>query len=164
MVVAVTACAGLALAQQGGQGGGRQWGGDPEQMRQRMMERMKETLGADDEEWAIIAPRLEKVQTLARQAGGGGVGFLFGGRRGGGRRGPAPEQQGEQSAVEKAADSLRAVLNDETATAAQVKESLSAYREAREKARQELAKAQENLREVLSVKQEAQLVLMGLLE
>ena len=39
---------------------------DPAQMRQRMMERMKEQLGADDEAWKVIEPRLTKVMELNR--------------------------------------------------------------------------------------------------
>src|SRR5215213_6769631 len=58
---------------QRGQGGGRrgQGGGDPAQFRQRMDERMKQTLGASDEEWAVLKPKIDKVQAAQRQAGGG---------------------------------------------------------------------------------------------
>jgi uncharacterized protein (DUF3084 family) len=66
--------------------------------------------------------------------------------------------------VSKAAEDLRTTLGDQNSTVAQVKEKLTAYRAEREKAREELSKAQEDLRSVLSVKQEAQLVLMGSLD
>ena len=81
---------GLSLAQTGGgQGGGRrggQGGGpgggpgnfDPAQMRQRMTERMKEMLGADDQAWKVMEPRLMKVMELNRQASAGGRGMMFG--------------------------------------------------------------------------------------
>jgi hypothetical protein len=156
-------CAAVALAQQRGQGarGGR-GRFDPEQMRQRMMERMKETLGATDEEWTVIEPRLVKVQTLSRDARAGGLGAMFG-RRWRRARGEAAEDQ-EQTPVQKAADGLRAALEEDEPDVEQVKMKLTAYRQARETVRQELAKAQEKLREVLSVEQEAHLVLMGLLD
>ncbi len=151
---------GISMAQERG---GR-W--DPERMRQMMMERMQESLGAADEEWQVIGPRLEKVMTLSRRTRGGrAMGALFGGGRRGGPTRPdegGPEQ--EQSAVEKAAEQLQSVLEGEAAEAARIKQALSAYRAAREEAHQELAKAQQELKEVLTVKQEAQLVLFGMLQ
>jgi hypothetical protein len=130
-----------------------------------MMERMQESLGATDEEWQVIGPRLEKVMTLSRETRGGrGMGALFGRGRRGGPPGRDDEPEEEQTAIEKAAGDLEAVLDNEAAEAADVKQALSAYRAAREEARQELAKAREGLKEVLTVKQEARLVLFGMLE
>jgi len=179
VAVAVLGSVSVVMAQAQGARGGRQGRGqfDPAQMNQWMMQRMKEQLGATDDEWAVIEPRLEKVQTLARDARGGGMGGMFGrGQFGGpgGVRGqpggaaPQPPQGAQptapQSAVSKAAEDLRITLGDQNSTVAQVKEKLTAYRAEREKAREELSKAQEDLRSVLSVKQEAQLVLMGSLD
>lgn len=179
VAVAVLGSVSVVMAQAQAPRGGRQGRGqfDPAQMNQWMMQRMKEQLGATDDEWAVIEPRLEKVQTLARDARGGGMGGMFGrGQFGGpgGLRGqpggaaPQPPQGAQptapQSAVSKAAEDLRTTLGDQNSTVAQVKEKLTAYRAEREKAREELSKAQEDLRSVLSVKQEAQLVLMGLLD
>ena len=179
VAVAVLGSVSVVMAQAQGPRGGRQGRGqfDPAQMNQWMMQRMKEQLGATDDEWAVIEPRLEKVQTLACDARGGGMGGMFGrGQFGGpgGVRGqpggaaPQPPQGAQptapQSAVSKAAEDLRTTLGDQNSTVAQVKEKLTAYRAEREKAREELSKAQEDLRSVLSVKQEAQLVLMGSLD
>jgi hypothetical protein len=179
VAVAVLGSVSVVMAQAQAPRGGRQGRGqfDPAQMNQWMMQRMKEQLGATDDEWAVIEPRLEKVQTLARDARGGGMGGMFGrGQFGGpgGLRGqpggaaPQPPQGAQptapQSAVSKAAEDLRTTLGDQNSTVAQVKEKLTAYRAEREKAREELSKAQEDLRSVLSVKQEAQLVLMGSLD
>ena len=66
--------AGMAMAQEagGGGGGGRRGGGggnfDPAAMRQQMMDRMKETLGASDDEWKALQPKLEKVMTAQRDS------------------------------------------------------------------------------------------------
>jgi hypothetical protein len=168
-VAAATAlCVGVAMAQQrgGGMGGGAF---DPAQWRQRIAERMKETLGATDEEWNVIGPRLEKVQDLSRQVRGGmGMWGMFGGGRmgRGGEGAPAlaAAPQGPQSDVEKAATALQTVLGNQASTTDQIKEGLTAYREAREKGRDELAKAQDQLREVLNLRQEAQLVMWGFLD
>ena len=102
------AIAGLCVAQPqaGGNRGNRGERGaggnfDPAQMRQRMMERWKEQLGADDESWKVIEPRLTKVMELSRDAMAGGRGGMFGGMgmRGGpggagGRGGEAGNQIG----------------------------------------------------------------------
>jgi hypothetical protein len=163
--IGILAWSGVGLAQEegaagaaGGGRGARGGRGDPAQMRQRMLERTKEMLGAKDEEWAVISPKLEKVNALRTDIMGGG--------RGGGRGGEAP--QGEETPVRKAAQELRSLLSDSSdgmpVTAEQISAKLTAYREAREKARQELAAAQEELRQVLSVEQEARLVLQGVLD
>ena len=135
---------------------------DPAQMRQRMMTRMKENLKIDDEAWKVLQPRIEKVMTLSRDAGARGM--FFGGRR---RRTRTPDQGGEaaepQSDTAKAVQELQKTLENEAATAEEIKAKLKALREAREKAKQELAKAQEAVRELVTQRQEAQLVLMGYL-
>jgi len=158
--------AGLVLAQpqQGnrGQGPGGFGNRTPEEMRQmmeeRMAERMKEQLELTDAEWTALKPFIQKVTDLSRQTGGGG---MMGGR-GGMMGGQAPE--GEQSEVQKAMTALQETLDKEAPSATEIKAKLTALRGAREKARQDLVKAQESLKEVLSVKQEAQLVMNGTLE
>jgi len=136
-----------------------------EQFRQQMSDRMRQSLGASEEEWKVLQPRIEKVQTLARQTRGGGMGFM-GGRGGPPGGGPSdrPQSDRPQSDVEKASDALRKVLENKEATSDQIKTALSALREARAKARAELETAQKELREVVTVRQEAQLVEMGVLE
>ena len=79
-------------------------------------------------------------------------------------RRPRGEANRPVSEVQKASDELRALLGSESATPEQVKAKLTALREARAAARQKLAQARADLQQVLTVKQEARLVLMGLLE
>jgi len=168
---------GLSIAQPpaGGQGGPGGPGGqfDPAQMRQRMMERMKEQLGADDAAWKVLEPRLTKVMDLNRQAQGMGRGGMFGmmggmrGQRGGNDAGGQGNRRGPQqdpatmTPVEKAQEQLRTTLENQSASPEEIKKNLTAFREAREKARQELATAQQELKKILTVRQEAQLVMMG---
>lgn len=190
-VVALLAV-GLCVAQppQGGQGGPGGFGGpggqfDPAQMRQRMMEGWKQQLGADDDAWKVIEPRMTKVMELNRQTmmGRGGMFGMFGPRGMRTQRGDRAGQQGQQgqqgqrqsrprfpgdenrepSAVEKAQDTLETTLENESASADTIKEQLTALRAARVKAQQELAAAQQDLRQILTVRQEAVLVLNGLL-
>ena len=132
------------------------------QMRERAAERMKEQLGVGDEEWQVLQPMIEKVQTLRQEAVGVGRGMAAAGR---GRRGAAEEADAAPaSEVARAAQTLRETLQDENATPAQISGALTALRAAREKARQQLTQAQEELRQLLTQRQEAQLVLNGLFD
>ena len=158
----------------GGPGGpGGQF--DPEQMHKMMEQRMQEMLGATDQEWKVLGPRVMKVQELSRQTGGGGRGMMMFGR--GMRGGPGGPGGGNQpgggrgmgmnrelTGVEKVQDELQILLENTAATPEQIKEQLTKLRAAREKAKQDLAKAQQDLRQVLTLRQEATLVLMGLVD
>jgi hypothetical protein len=162
----------------GAQGQGRQRGQmpgggqfDPERMRQMMSQRMQEMFGATDEEWKILGPRVTKVQELSRQVGGGGFrgGMMFGMRgRGGGPGGRFGGRQGapgrELTEVEKTTEGLQTLLENTSATPEQIKNQLTALRAAREKTKQQLAVAQKELRQIITVRQEAQCVMMGILD
>lgn len=155
---------------------------DPAQMQRMMTERMKVQLGAGDEEWKVIQPRLQKVMNLRRQVNVPGRGMMmYGGMGGGGGRGQAGgaggrnqaggqrtrpgtgQPQREQSAVGKATQELQEVLRSETTKPEQIKAKLTALRTAKEKAKKDLATAQKELKKNLTVKQEAILVLSGYL-
>ena len=160
----------------GGGGGGRRGDFNPEDYRARMMERIKEAVKAPDDEWAVIQPKLEKVMTAQRDARVGGGGFGgggFGGGGGGGRGGPnggggggGPGGGGDQnnSELAKASRDLRTVLQNENASADDIKAKLAALRDARTKAEENLKAAREALKEVLNDRQEATLVMFGALE
>jgi multidrug resistance efflux pump len=142
---------------------------DPAQMREQFMTRIKEQLGASDEEWKALQPKVEQLMTLSRDArAGGGAGMMMG-RRGVAGGGPggataAGDTTAPQSDVAKAQQALQATLDNQQATADEIKAKLTALREAREKAKQELAKAQEAVRQLVTQRQEARLVMMGLLD
>ena len=140
---------------------------DPEQMQKMMIERqmtrIKETLQPSAEEWKTLEPKVTKVVTLSRQTGGMGMfGMGMSSRRAGGMGGT--ETPRDQTPVGKVTDELRKVLENKEAKSEEIKTKLTALRDAREKAKQELAKAQQELRKGLTARQEAQLVLMGLLD
>src|SRR5437867_5400501 len=85
MIIAVLAMSATgALAQNQGRGNF-----DPAQFRERRMNQLKEQLGATDDEWKAIQPKVEKVMNAQREMrGGGGFGFGGPGGGGGGRGGP----------------------------------------------------------------------------
>lgn len=156
---------------QPGQPGGR-GNFDPAAMRQRMMDRLKEQLGASDDEMAALAPKIEKVMQLQRDAGGGGMRGMFGGRRGGqggpggngGPGGPPGGATANESPVRQKATDLRTLLEDKDAKPDDIKAKLDALRAARAQAKQDLAAAQQELKGLLTQRQEAVMVEMGMLE
>jgi hypothetical protein len=178
-VVALTSVCLLALgatqlcAQDEGQGRGRRGGGgggfgggDPAQFQQQRMERLKEQLEVkDDTEWKAIEPLITKVMDAQRDlnttriAGGGrggrgGGGGGFGGGGGGGGFGgaePAPEVAALTTAIESKASN------------ADIKAALTKYRDVRKAKEAALTKAQDDLRKVVSVRQEAILVTSNIL-
>lgn len=170
-------------AQDAGQGGrgqrgqrGQRGNFDPaqmqqrmEEMRERMLERYNEELGASEAEWKVIKPLIADVTEKQRDTRGGGRGFGgFGGRRGG-RGGPGGPDGGEvdtsqMSPIQKASYELRQILDNENASAADIKAKLAALRSARKKAEDDLKASQEKLRAVLTTRQEAVMVVNGLLD
>lgn len=130
---------------------------DPAEMQARQMANLREQFGVtDDAEWTLISDRIAKVTELRRSTlggfGGGGRGGLGGGGRGG--RGGAT--------ANPELDALRSAVNDKLPDA-EIKSRLERLREARKANEAKLEKAQEDLRAVLSVRQEAFAVMMGLL-
>ncbi|MGA2863365.1 MAG: hypothetical protein ABSF95_02645 [Verrucomicrobiota bacterium] len=171
--VAAALCMGVSnsMAQQdnAGQGGGRRGNRnmDPAQMQQRMLERYKEVLEVTkDDEWNVLQPLVQKVMAARRDTFGGMGRGMFGGRRGGGanpdqgggggvRPGgfgqPSPEAEALQKAIEA------------KASTAEIKAALGRFVEARKAKAEQLKAAQEELRKVLTVRQEAIAHLNGLL-
>lgn len=131
---------------------------DPEQFRQRMMENYREQLDAkDDAEWKLIEARIQKVMDARREIGFGGMGFGRGGRGGDARgRGGRGETSPEADALHKAIEAK--------ASAEELKAKLAKFRDARKEKEANLEQAQDELRKVLSVRQEAAAVLAGLLK
>ena len=144
------------------------------QFRERMTQRVKDSLGVTDEEWAVLQPKIEKVMTLQRDASGGRMMGMMRGV-GGGRNRQGQGGQGQvdaapatppvdQSPVAKAATNLQTVADNKDAKPEDVKAALDAYRAAQAKAAEELQAARKDLKDVLTVQQEAKLVLTGILE
>ena len=149
-------------------GGGRGRGGfDPEQMRQRMMERVKEQLEiTKDDEWKAIEPLVTKVMDARRDTMAGGMRGFFGRspRRGGDNAGGdqgnrprfGPEPSAEEQALDKAIDSK--------ASKEDLKAAMAKFRAAKKDKEAKVKEAQENLRKVLTLRQEAICVANGWLD
>jgi hypothetical protein len=134
---------------------------DPAEMQKRMMDRVREELGfTNDTDWSAVQPLVQKVMDARRDVGFAGMGMMGrggrGGPGGGGRGGMFGQTSPEQEALQKAIEA--------NAPAGQIKELLAKYKAAKKEKQAKLQAAQADLRKVLSVKQEAQATLLGLVE
>jgi uncharacterized spore protein YtfJ len=154
----------------GGRGGRGNF--DPAQFQQMMMDRYKDMLEVkDDTEWTALQPLVQKVMDARRDSFGGMARGMFGRRNRGGnnadnnapqadaqpqRRGgmfgtPSPEAEALQKAI------------DAKASKTEIKATLDKYVAARKAKQADLEKAQDDLRKVLTSRQEAIATLNGLL-
>ncbi|MHC4353480.1 MAG: hypothetical protein ACYS0H_12285 [Planctomycetota bacterium] len=133
-------------------GGAMRDRGEPAQMAQRL----RTALNCTDEEWAAIEPKLTNVTQAQSTSRRGGMM----GRRGG----PQGRPGGPPAAESTEAKELRKVLESDDTPDNEIKAKLKALRDARKKSDDALKKAREELREVLTTRQEARLVLSGILD
>jgi len=170
----------------GGQPGGGFGGRDMTQWRAAMNERLKTELGATDDEFKALQPKIEKVLQLQRDLNAGrfrgfqrpGQGGPGGGQPGqggpgggqpGGQPGATPAAGGDAATppanpVATANRELQDMLENKDAKPDEIKAKLEALRTAKTKVREELTKAQSELKELLSQRQEAVLVTNGTLD
>jgi hypothetical protein len=149
-------------------GGGPPMNFDPAQMQQMMMDRYRQMLEVtSDDEWTAVKPLVQKVtETRMASFAGMGRGMMGGFGRGGGPGGPGGGGGGGrmgmfgQSSPE--AEALQRAI-DAKASKAETKAALEKYIAARQAKQDELKQAQENLRKVLTTRQEAIATLNGLL-
>ena len=154
-----------------GQGGDRPRF-DPAQMMQRRMDGIKEQMEiTDDGEWKAIQPLVQKVMEAQMQSMRGMARGMMGGpprrggdnaqggdqsqRRGGGGFGAFGQPNPEAEALQKAVDAK--------APKAELKAAVEKYQASRKAKQAELEKAQDELRKVLTTRQEAIATLNGLL-
>ena len=146
------------------QGQGRRGRGnfDPAEFQQRMLDNVKDRLAfTNDTEWAAVKPLIQKVFDARRDVGFTGMGLLRAGRGGNGGGG-GDQRRNAFNTPPPEAEALQKALDDK-APSAQVKATLEKYRAAHKDKQAALEQAQESLRKVLTTRQEAQAVLLGLL-
>ena len=111
------------------------------------MEEIKSELGVSEEEWTVLKPRIEAVYRLVHTQPASG----------------SSEVESLALAAAKTRE-LQELLRNKDAKPEEIKGKLTALRAAKEQARQELVKARQSLRQVMTLRQEAVLVLNGLLD
>ena len=150
----------------GGGGGGGRGNFDPAQMQQRMMDNIKDQLGyTNDTEWNAVQPLFQKVMDARRDVGfGGGMGRLFRSRnRNNGDQAGANNRRNFGGTPSPEAEALQKAIDDKAPTA-EVKTKLKAVQDETKANQAKLAAAQEDLRSVLTPRQEAIATLQGLLQ
>ena len=171
LMVLLCLSAGMALAQNDpgntnpppGRGRSRQGRFDPAQFQERMMSRYRERLEVtDDAEWKAMEPLIQHVMD-ARMAMVSRGGF---GRRNGRNRGEAnptsPAERPSRIPQNAAAEDLQKAI-DSKAPPAEMKAALARYNSYRKAKQADLEKARDELRAVLTSRQEAIATLSGLL-
>ena len=155
-------------------------GGSSLWMDQRMQDHLKRVLELSEPDWQALSPRLDRVLMLVRQRD------QFG--RAKTPKPPKPDRPPRDLAsggdivslkVDSSLDSgpgtpgaemrehyrnLIALASDKFARTGELRDTLIRFRAARAKAAEELAKAREDLRGLVTVKQEVVLVVMGVLD
>ena len=164
-VAAVSLFAGNVMAQ-GGPGGGGGGGGGFQRFQQRMMDNLRTQMDVkDDAEWGAISNAVSKV--FEARFAGRGMGRNRPGNNGGDNGGDQGGQQQRRPRFGGAngpeADALQAAL-DAKASPDEIKTKLAAVRAANTANHDKLVKAQEDLKQLLTSRQEAVAVLNGLLE
>jgi hypothetical protein len=137
-----------------------------------MEQRMREELEMTEDEWEVIGPMVREIGEKRRETMGMGRMMMGRGGRRGGRGGPegqppqGPEARGGDNPDQppSAADELNKVLENKDAPAAEIKAKLDAYRKERETKEAELKESRDKLRKLVTQRQEARLVLMGILD
>ena len=172
--IAVLGLGGQNASAQPNGGGGNFGNGnfDPQQLQQQIQQRLLDNLRqqldiTNDAEWGAVEPLILKVgQDWMSSTLGGGLGGLRGmfGNRGGGQGGRGRSLADlSLGQPDPTADALRNAI-DANAPTEQLKAALARYREAQKRKADELAKNREELRQVLTIRQEAILVSMGILD
>ena len=130
----------------------------PQEMRRRAQEEIKAALAVNEEQWAKLQPKVERVTRLQEQLRPRGPM---------GRGGPpAPPSTAPSDAADYAekAEMLRQAVDDEQTTPEALAANVAAARAARKKLESELKAAQDDLRKDLAPRQEADLALRGVLD
>ena len=151
---------------------GRRGNFNPEDIQARMLTSLRERLEVtDDDEWKLIAERIAKVSELRRNSGAGlGAVMSLAGRGGppggGDNRGGAEASRGSSRGTRAGGSTEMAALQTairDKLPDAEIKSRLDRVRENRKDNEAKLAKAKEELRALLTVRQEAVAVVFGLL-
>lgn len=149
----------------GQQGFGQEQGQQSDQMDNMVSQLLQQMLGSTDEEWTVLGPKALKVYSLvSSQSTGVDIRSLMqrSGNQGSQMRGG--NRSSSSSTEDVALEELQTLLDSEETTITQLKNKISEIRNSREKSRQDLVKARKELRELLTLRQEATLITMGLLE
>jgi hypothetical protein len=128
-----------------------------ENMQKLTLDGIKRELGVTDDEWTVLSPKIQAYATAQARASigvpGGGMGGITG----------AFAVNAGRNDLSIALHDLRVALHDKTATDDTLAEKLKAVRDARVKANSDLASAKKDLTDIITMRQEAILVRIGVM-
>lgn len=127
-----------------------------EQNRKQASEAARNEIGATNEEWSVLEAKVMKIKELQIQETVGIRTISV--------NGAAMPTDDQDTDLLKATAALCKLLANKDSKPEDIKAALESYRRAKAKAKEDLVKARKELKELLTVKQEAKLVLKGLLE
>jgi hypothetical protein len=127
----------------------------------QVVDPLKDPLGASDEEWKVLAPKCLEVVTLRRNLY---AATPYGALKPETKLPDEMTPDDKKTELQKATINLRKLLLDKSTKPQDLQDALKAYRDARAEVKKQLEKAQKALRDLLTVRQEAALVLDGQLE
>lgn len=128
-------------------------------VRKASLASVRRQMNCTDEEWALLEARITRI--IAAQTDVNLNQPVTGGNRGAQSRMLSPPSQNSEAA--KALRDLKAILREQNPPDAMITPRLMAWRAAHQKARVELAAAQEDLIKILTLRQEAVLIQIGIL-
>ena len=138
-----------------GDRGSRRGNWDRSEFMERIMDRYRENLEFSIAEWKVVKPKVQAVMENRIS----GMSGMFSGFGSGRSRGRDRDSNAEKTPSSELRDAL-----EKNASKEEIQKKLAAHRADLKAKEAKLKKAQGSLRELLSVKQEAQAVLMGLLK
>jgi hypothetical protein len=146
-----------------------------EEFRELVDDRLKTAMKATDEEWAVIKPLIQKVQAAQKEQKEKklrGFSVSKGKRKGhskevavlGQLSAPAAPDSLTEHGDSPEFDALKTTLENDSAGTDDIRARVAAVRASRKKLTDDLATSEANLRKVLTVRQEAIMIFMGLLD
>ena len=134
-----------------------------QQIQQRAIDGMRDQLAVtNDAEWNVIEPRLSKLTQGTIDSTIGQIRNMLSGFTGGGGPGGMGGALQNLGIANPEAEALQKLLDDHAPTA-QIKAALARYRDSVKRKAAEMDKAKEDLRQVLTERQEAILTTLGIL-
>lgn len=126
-----------------------------QQLRARMLQGLADPMGVTPAEWQTLLPKIDRVFVLRfRSRSGGGEGI----------RGATDADPGPPVPIAMASRELRRAVDNKDSTLDEIKAKLQTLRDEKAKNNTELEAARAELKAQLNIRQEAVLVLDGLLE
>ncbi len=121
----------------------------------RLASQLLAPMGITESEWRALAPKIDKVYVLMQISEAGG---------GDGRPGASDANPGMPTSLSEASRDFRRALASKESTPEDIKSRLQKLREEKAKIQAELAAARADLKAAIGVREEAVLVLNGLLD